>query len=246
VAGLRIIGGTLKGRRLDGPRWDGLRPTSDRLRETLFNVLGPRIEGARVLDGYAGTGAVGIEALSRGAAHVTFVDEDPRAATLIAANLERCGLRGGTRATERSELRRGRDRASRLHLPEGTKAAERSEAARRNGARPPGRASDAVGGSGGAKPPRTEDERYAIIRAGFAPAARLLAGTAFDIIFLDPPYGAAQLAAALEAAAPLVGPGTLLVVEYARRDAAPESAAGLTRTRELRSGDSALAFYAGR
>ena len=67
--------GTLKGRRLKAPTWDGLRPTSDRLRETLFNILAPRIAGARVLDGYAGTGAVGIEALSRGAAHVTFVEQ---------------------------------------------------------------------------------------------------------------------------------------------------------------------------
>ena len=84
---MRIIAGTLKGRRLEAPDWDGLRPTSDRLRETLFNVLAPRIRGARVLDGYAGTGAVGIEALSRGAAHVTFVERDPRAVALIEANL---------------------------------------------------------------------------------------------------------------------------------------------------------------
>ena len=61
------IAGTLKGRRLKSPTWDGLRPTSDKLRETLFNILAPRIAGARVLDGYAGTGALGIEALSRGA-----------------------------------------------------------------------------------------------------------------------------------------------------------------------------------
>src|SRR5262249_4471084 len=82
----------LKGRTLQSPAWDGLRPTSDKLRETLFNVLAPRIDGARVLDGYAGTGAIGIEALSRGAAHVTFVERDPRAVRLIAENLERCGV----------------------------------------------------------------------------------------------------------------------------------------------------------
>ena len=68
VCRMRVIAGTLKGRRLKAPTWDGLRPTSDKLRETLFNILAPRIAGARVLDGYAGTGAVGIEALSRGAA----------------------------------------------------------------------------------------------------------------------------------------------------------------------------------
>ena len=97
VAGrMRVIAGALKGRRLKTPTWDGLRPTSDKLRETLFNMLAPRIAGARVLDGYAGTGAVGIEALSRGAAHV----DVRRAATgapqaLIAENLAHCGVADG-------------------------------------------------------------------------------------------------------------------------------------------------------
>jgi 16S rRNA (guanine(966)-N(2))-methyltransferase RsmD len=80
---------------LKAPTWDGLRPTSDRLRETLFNVLAPRLQEARVLDVYAGTGAVGIEALSRGASHVTFVDADRRAQALIAENLARCGIADG-------------------------------------------------------------------------------------------------------------------------------------------------------
>ena len=92
---MRIIAGQFKGRRLKAPTWDGLRPTSDKLRETLFNILAPRIAGARVLDGYAGTGAVGIEALSRGAAHVTFVEQDRRAAALIEANLAACGVEEG-------------------------------------------------------------------------------------------------------------------------------------------------------
>src|SRR5688500_9464635 len=92
---MRVIAGRCKGRRLRTPTWDGLRPTSDKLRETLFNVLASRIDGARVLDGYAGTGAVGLEALSRGAAHVTFVEHDRRAATLIAANLAACGVERG-------------------------------------------------------------------------------------------------------------------------------------------------------
>jgi 16S rRNA (guanine966-N2)-methyltransferase len=92
---MRVIAGTLKGRRLKTPTWEGLRPTSDRLRETLFNILAGRVAGRRVLDGYAGTGAVGIEALSRGAAHVTFVDESRRAQSLIAANLEHCGVSSG-------------------------------------------------------------------------------------------------------------------------------------------------------
>jgi 16S rRNA (guanine966-N2)-methyltransferase len=176
---MRVIAGTLKGRRLQAPGWDGLRPTSDKLRETLFNVLAPRIQGAQVLDGYAGTGAVGIEALSRGAAHVTFVERDPRAAALIAANLERCGV----------------------------------------------------------------SDRYAIIRARFAGTERPPAGGRFDIIFVDPPYGAGELAAALAAAESLVQAGTLLVLEHAKRDAAPEETGALIRTRLLTSGDSALAFY---
>jgi 16S rRNA (guanine966-N2)-methyltransferase len=92
VAAIRIISGTLKGRRLRTPDWPGLRPTSDRLRETLFNVLGQQLDGWRVLDAFAGTGAVGLEALSRGAAEVTFVERDPRAAALIAANLAHCGV----------------------------------------------------------------------------------------------------------------------------------------------------------
>lgn len=95
---MRVIAGTAKGRRLNAPTWEGLRPTSDRLRETLFNILAPHVEGARVLDGYAGTGAVGIEALSRGAAQVTFVEKDPRAVKLIAANLERAGMKSAPNA----------------------------------------------------------------------------------------------------------------------------------------------------
>jgi 16S rRNA (guanine966-N2)-methyltransferase len=92
---MRIIAGSLKGRRLKTPAWEGLRPTSDKLRETLFNILAPRIDGARVLDGYAGTGAVGIEAISRGAAQVTFVERDRRAVALIEENLTACGVEGG-------------------------------------------------------------------------------------------------------------------------------------------------------
>jgi 16S rRNA (guanine966-N2)-methyltransferase len=95
LASLRIIAGRLKGRRLQAPAWDGLRPTSDKLRETLFNILAPRIDGARLVDGYAGTGAVGIEALSRGAAHVTFIERDRRATALIAGNLAACGVTEG-------------------------------------------------------------------------------------------------------------------------------------------------------
>lgn len=174
---MRVIAGRLRGRRLKVPAWDGLRPTSDRLRETLFDILGASVEGARVLDGFAGTGAIGIEALSRGAAHATFVEHDPRAVKLIEVNLELLALK---------------DRA--------------------------------------------------IIRAGFADAARRLAGTAFDLVLLDPPYGVA-VEETLETAAPLVAAGARLVFEHAARQAMPASCGGLTRRRTVTAGDSALSFY---
>ena len=85
---MRIIAGKFRGRKLKSPPSLQTRPTSDRLRETLFNILAPRIEGARFLDLCAGTGAVGIEALSRGAAHATFVDESRKMCALIEDNLE--------------------------------------------------------------------------------------------------------------------------------------------------------------
>jgi len=89
---VRVIAGSLKGRRLRSLGGAQVRPTSDRLRETLFNILGHRVDAARVLDACAGTGALGIEALSRGAAQVVFVDGSPDAAALIAGNLADCRI----------------------------------------------------------------------------------------------------------------------------------------------------------
>ena len=88
---MRVVAGEFKGRRLHAPRGSATRPTSDRVREALFSVLGP-IEGADVLDLFAGTGALGIEALSRGAARATFVDDDPRAVEAIRRNLAEIGV----------------------------------------------------------------------------------------------------------------------------------------------------------
>jgi 16S rRNA (guanine(966)-N(2))-methyltransferase RsmD len=177
---MRVIAGSLKGRRLKAPTWEGLRPTSDKLRETLFNILAPRIAGARVLDGYAGTGATGIEALSRGASFVTFVERDRRAQALIAENLAHCGVADG----------------------------------------------------------------YAIIRAEMARAIDQLraAGLTFDIALLDPPYDQSD-EADLAALADLLAPGGIAVLEHPRRHATPERADRLRRSREVVSGDSALAFY---
>jgi 16S rRNA (guanine966-N2)-methyltransferase len=91
---LRIIGGTWRGRKLRFPQGPDIRPTPDRVRETLFNWLGPRVAGARCLDLFAGSGALGLEALSRGAAHVTFIEHEPRAAHALSAHLAEWGAAG--------------------------------------------------------------------------------------------------------------------------------------------------------
>jgi 16S rRNA (guanine(966)-N(2))-methyltransferase RsmD len=90
---MRIVGGRLRGRRLVGPTGSTVRPTSDRLRETLFNVLGQTLHAPRVLDACAGTGALGLEALSRGASHVTFIERDRLAIEDITTNVHACGAR---------------------------------------------------------------------------------------------------------------------------------------------------------
>jgi 16S rRNA (guanine966-N2)-methyltransferase len=132
-----------------------------------------------VLDAYAGTGAVGIEAISRGPAVVTVVESDPRAAALIDANLAHCGV----------------------------------------------------------------TNRYAIIRVDFARAAARLSGTRFDVMFLDPPYGAEHFASALNAAEPIASSGTRVVIEHARRDPPAARHGHLALARTVRSGDSSLAVY---
>jgi len=176
---VRVIAGRYKGRRLKAPTWDGLRPTSDKLRETLFNIVAPRIAGARVLDGYAGTGAVGIEALSRGAAHATFIETDRRAARLIEENLAACGV----------------------------------------------------------------EADYTIEVGDLVSALRgRSAGAAFDLIWLDPPYDLADVAAPLEAAARVLGTDGWLVLERATRRE-PETPASLARVRDVKSGDSTLTFF---
>jgi 16S rRNA (guanine966-N2)-methyltransferase len=180
---MRVIAGSLKGRRLATPSWDGLRPTSDKLRETIFNILAPRIAGARVLDGYAGTGALGIEAISRGAVSVTFVERDRRAQALIAENLAHCGIAEG----------------------------------------------------------------YAIIRASVASALEMLCERPmpdrFDVMLLDPPYESDALDHVLARAGDLLAAGGILVLEHARTRRPPETAGQLFRSRDVRSGDSGVAFY---
>jgi 16S rRNA (guanine(966)-N(2))-methyltransferase RsmD len=99
---MRVIAGTYRSRPLTAPRGMATRPTSDRLRETLFNILAPHIERAHFADLYAGTGAVGIEALSRGAAQVTFVESAPSAIAALRANLTALKIREGFQLEQRS------------------------------------------------------------------------------------------------------------------------------------------------
>ena len=101
---MRVIAGTAKGRRLVRVP-PGVRPVSDKVREGVFSSLGDRVEGARVADLYAGTGALGIEALSRGAEGALFVERDPRAVAAVRENLERTGL-ASKAAVVRSEVNR--------------------------------------------------------------------------------------------------------------------------------------------
>jgi len=91
---MRVITGSARGRKLIEPKSMDIRPTLDSVKESIFNILQFDIEGRRVLDLFAGTGQLGIEALSRGARSATFVDESNEALTIVRANLEKCNLKG--------------------------------------------------------------------------------------------------------------------------------------------------------
>ena len=185
---MRVIAGIYRSRILKSLKGLALRPTSDRLRETLFNVLAPNIVGSRFVDLFAGTGAIGIEALSGGASEVVFVENHAPAATLIRRNLELLGINSGATVL----------------------------------------AVDALRG-------------LAML------AARKNSGTpAFDHVFLDPPYAAAQdYSRVLEflGSADLLAPGGVAVAEHRRNFDLPEEPGGLRRFRVLKQGDAALSFY---
>ena len=108
---MRIVGGEFRGRPLATPRSNAIRPTTDRTREALFNVLthrfADRLAGARVLDLFAGTGALGLEALSRGAANCLFVEESAEGRGLIRDNVETFGLQGRTKIFRRDATKLG-------------------------------------------------------------------------------------------------------------------------------------------
>ena len=167
----------------------GTRPTSDRLRETLFNVLAPRIENSVFLDLYAGTGAVGIEAISRGAAHVTFVERAPAALKVLRSNLARLGIDGGFRihAGSVSEFVRARSKSASKPGPH-------------------------------------------------------------EVVFLDPPYDAAQeYAATLErlgnVETGILSCGAVVIAEHSRKEPLSQNYGSLRRTRLLEQGDAALSFF---
>ncbi len=185
---MRVIAGSLRRRTLDAPTGLATRPTNDRLRETLFNVLAPRIEGASFLDLYAGSGAVGIEAASRGAARVVLVERAAPALKVLRGNLEKLGLRGAVRV-------------------EAISAAAFLRKAKPEGAR-----------------------------------------SAFDLVFLDPPYEAADeyetsLALLGAEAANLLAENALVVAEHRRKQKLEKAYGTLTQTRLLEQGDTALSFY---
>jgi 16S rRNA (guanine966-N2)-methyltransferase len=181
---MRIISGSSRGRTIRTLKGGRLRPTSDQLRETLFDVLGPRVAGSRFLDAYAGSGAVGLEALSRGAREVVFVEQHRPAVELIRKNLAALGIVSGFRLLTSPVL---------------------------------------------AALDRLEEE-----------------GTAFDFVFLDPPYAEVreyhhvlrQLARSA-----FLTPNSLVVAEHSRRTLLEASYGRLGSARVIRHGDAQLAFY---
>ena len=102
---MRVISGTARGRKLNQPGGYDIRPTSDLVKEAIFNIIQFDVEGRRVLDLFAGTGQLGIEALSRGAKNAVFVDSNPVAVTLIRENLKACGLMDAATVMARDVLR---------------------------------------------------------------------------------------------------------------------------------------------
>jgi 16S rRNA (guanine(966)-N(2))-methyltransferase RsmD len=181
---MRVIAGEFRRRVLAAPRGMATRPTSDRLRETLFNVLAPRIAGARFLDLFAGSGAVGIEALSRGAAEVVFVEKAASVVKVIRENLEMLGVR----------------------------------------------------------------DRARVQTAGAGTFLRSSTGM-FDVVFLDPPYEAAEEYAGTLGllggpAFGVLAEGSLVVAEHRRKEQLEERYGVLVRTRVLEQGDAGLSFYA--
>jgi 16S rRNA (guanine966-N2)-methyltransferase len=222
---MRVIAGELKGRRLVAPRGRRVRPTSDRVREAIFSALGTRVEGARVLDLYCGTGALAIEALSRGAAEAVLVDRDTRAAL---GNVERLGLGG--------DARLGPGGGAPLGLGGGAPLGLGGDARL-------GPGGDARLGPGGGAPLGLGG-RARLVRAD---VSRWLAGSGgeppFDLVFVDAPYRLAdRVGQELDSHLPrlLAAGGTAVVECGARR---PLRLASLEPLRQRRYGAAEVTFY---
>lgn len=180
---MRVIGGSRRGFQLQSLPGRGTRPTADRVRESLFNILARDVPDARVLDLFAGTGALGIEALSRGAVSAHFVEQSPKAASVLRANV---------------------------------------------------------------KHTRFEDAAYIIVGDVFRVLPRLAdGGTRFNLVFIDPPYGAGVASHSVQAVAalPLLASDGLVVVEHSLEEDMPERIENLTQIRSVRYGRTVLTFY---
>lgn len=216
---MRIIGGKYGSRPLRSLRGLELRPTSDRLRETLFNILGPAVAGSVFVDLYAGTGAVGLEALSRGAEEVVFVEKHAAAVKLIRSNLRSLGI-------AQPEDRPGRPRLVGL-------APVAEMAARGQTVRFPGDES------------RVEVLAADAVKALAALQRRKLLA---DFIFMDPPYGATQeyeRALDVLSTGHLLAPAGRLIVEMARAAKKPPvRRAPATRLSVPRIADRAMSLHA--
>ena len=180
----RVIAGSARGIRLRAPG-AGTRPFADRVKQTLFAILEPELQGARVLDLFAGSGAGGIEALSRGAASAIFVEKDQGAAAVIDTNLRAAGLAG----------------------------------------------------------PNATVIRWDVVRW----LAEANAGTAFDLVLVDPPYAETDVLirtlTALGAADAPLAPGARVVAKHFWRDRPPDRIGLLASERDRRFGETALTFY---
>jgi len=195
---VRIVGGRWRGSKLPVPDRPGLRPTPDRVRETLFNWLGQDLGGWRVLDAFAGSGALGFEAASRGAAEVLLLERDPMLCCSLEASRARLG--GDAMRIEcsdamawmaRAAARRRLERCGMEDSVQAKGAAEASDAASTATA---GRAAGANG-------------------ATTAVSEASVADRGFDLVLLDPPFGSDLLAPALVAALPLATPGGWFYIE---------------------------------
>jgi len=179
---LRVISGNLRGKRLFAPKGQELRPTSDRVKEAIFDILRDQFQGQNVLDLFAGTGALGIECLSRGASKAVFVEESPRSLSVLRRNIEECRLKGQAEVLARKVL----------------------------------------------------------------PALKILEarGEAFELIFLDPPYGKGEARRVLEvlSGSSIVTPGTLVVAEHSVSEGI-DSIPSLQRTDLRKYGRTLVSFF---